>query len=293
MKVFKYSFVLFCIFLGLSGCHFERYVVKSGTYTNIKRHTLLTTRYTDRKLDIPVYETIEKKEISLTDVNFNSYPKNYIGFATVKSEDSDWILNLVFDSAKTLNDSLFITGKYSGNNKRDFEDVELVVPIREMNEGDIELITDDSLVLKSFLRAMYVYSVSASDSILENTQDSLLDSTMTIIRDTLFYDELLESRLEAKDASVEDSMIVLSQVDVLRNDEDVFLFSARLEYEGQSIEIVSQSDPLPLVPIIIAAVAGGGIYAAKDYLKKKGIEAKEKLTAYVDQYNTKDKKSNE
>ena len=153
MTKIRFFFVLLSALTAVTSCHLERYVVKSKQGLQKKKHVILTTTSSDRKLDIQVLEKdISPNNINFTEINFDSYPEHYMGFATIRDLEDNWILNLNFDSKLTQNDNLIIPGRFSINNKKDFEEVEIIIPTGETDTNNVIIeYFQDSLMIKGSL----------------------------------------------------------------------------------------------------------------------------------------------
>ena len=244
----------------LTSCHWERAVSRyeeSGEV--VHKQTVWTTPPTARKLDIELEDQLKEDQGSadLQQVNLFSLPRNYFGNVIFVNEEDNVTVNLLFDSQRERNDTLVAVGYFSTLDKQVFHELEVLIPMDVYNayqRRDVRF--DDTTIILPNLVAM--------DFIHEQLMppDSFADDNLDLLRTERIY-------LEDTTSMASDSTLSFRGVELYQNTSEVLMLSGTIDLSsGRSLNFHSLSDPLPLIPIAITAVACFGI----DWYKKRKEE---------------------
>lgn len=266
--------LIICLALAtLSGCHWEKAISKYDESGASKvKHTVWTTSDTERKLNIEPQKQVEVgSKPDLNSINLFSLPRNYFGTVVYVDEENDLLVNLLFDSKQERGDTLVGKGYFSRLDKRVFHDLEVLIPMSSFNEyqRDNVRIGDSTITVLNQTTIDFIhYQLPAGldDPSPQDTSD--LSSLDTARLEQIYIDaETLGHRNSS------DSTLVFRDIALYENSNEVLMLSGQIHLpSGASVSFHSLSDPLPLIPMAIGAIACFGVKRYREYKKRLAEE---------------------
>lgn len=270
--VYKYTYPLslLIVLMSFSTCHIERLShqerIAENTQKRKTKHFLFYSGKGKKELAFPdasrTDDTNKRGKLlnnqDLLKLNLLTFPRNFAGFITVSSKEENFSANIFTDISYDRNNNLVFKGHLSSYNKNSFAPIELEIPY--------------------YLFDNFGYNVENNAIYLEpNFKIFRTDSTDSDIR--------LDSTQQSDSLSITLENIYVSSIRELENTPIESIYSGQITFNSdKTITFYSHSDPLPLIPIIIAAVATTGISYLKDkYYDPWQEERKQKLTVKVNE----------
>ncbi|GJM34643.1 MAG: hypothetical protein DHS20C18_36440 [Saprospiraceae bacterium] len=235
--------IVFCCAILANSCHVERFRLREFKETGVRKinHSLWFTGEGKSELNYYFTDSIvaKKKAIPFEELNFNNFPASYSGFITIVSEDNNFIANLYVNSLREAEEDLILTGSFSTLNKRKVSPLEISIPYQLIDEASY-YVSDTSIIVDP---KFVVHSLIQTDTLQE--EDKLQDSILTV---NYKYP------------------ITVSNIQVFENTDFVSMLSGEINLPNDgTLKFYAQSDPLPLIPILIAGVASGGAWLIKKW----------------------------
>ncbi len=261
--------LIFILFISMtcSGCYYEKKILRNSS-SDFEKHVILTSRNLNTKVDTSEIEI----DNELSSLNLYSYPRNYFGITTIAAREDRLVMNLMFSSENSALDEMEISVKYSVDNKNSFENFEIVLPLTEYSKISNPLLDERSISINNDI---WVRNLSNIDT--SSFDDSRLKDTLSIQRDVRYN---IDSAFYIVNPIIQDIIIH-------EKDDNVLMFSAALNCNGTMYDVYSQSDPLPLIPIIISAAASISAYKYRKEIIEKGKDLKEKFSIFINKVKDK------
>lgn len=268
----------------LSTCHWEKAMTKyDGAGARKSKHTVWTTPTTDRKLDVELKDQQETKvtTVDLKNVNLFSLPRNYFGTVVYVDEENDLVVNLLFDSEAEKGDTLVAKGYFSRMDKRSFNELEVLIPMSAYNEyGRNDVTIGDTTItvpIKTSFDFIHYQLQSAVDLFQNDT--SLVDSLDLAQLEPIYIDGEQMGALDSLDTT-----LVFNDIALYQNTREVLMLSGQMSLpSGSSIRFHSLSDPLPLIPMAIGALACFGVKKYREHKKERQLAEQKRLQALARQ----------